>query len=84
MRIVKTITRISKSDGIGSSPFQIKWILSILWSRFKVDASNDVHDFTLFKFLKDMPILILYTLLNAPTLNHDLSFKMNSIHFDTM
>jgi len=66
--------------GIGSSPFQLKWIPSILWSGFKVDASNNVHDFTLFKFLKDMPTLTSYTPLDVSILNPDLSFKMDSIH----
>jgi len=37
-------------------------ILSILWSEFKVDSSNDVYDFTVFKFLKDLLILTSYIL----------------------
>jgi hypothetical protein len=28
--------------GIGSSPLQMKYVLSILWSRFKADAFNGV------------------------------------------
>jgi hypothetical protein len=34
-------------NGIGCSQFQMKWILYILLAEFKVDASNDIHDFTL-------------------------------------
>jgi hypothetical protein len=30
----------------------MKLIVLILWSGFKVDASNDEHDFTLFKVFK--------------------------------
>jgi hypothetical protein len=37
---------------IGFSPFKIKLILSILWLAFKVDKSNDIKNFTLFKFFK--------------------------------
>jgi hypothetical protein len=33
---------------IGFSKFQIKWMLFILWSGFKVNTSNGVHNFTLF------------------------------------
>jgi hypothetical protein len=40
-----------------------------------------IYDFTLFKFLKDVSILTLHTLIDAPILNLDISFKMNSIHF---
>jgi hypothetical protein len=69
------------AEYIGSYPFQIKWILSILWSRFKVDAFNSVHYFTFFKFLKNMPTLTSYTLLDASILNPDFSFEINSIHF---
>jgi hypothetical protein len=67
--------------GIGSSPFQMKWILSILWSGFKVDAYNGVHDFTLFKFLKDVSTLASYTPLDASILNPDFSFEIDNIHF---
>jgi hypothetical protein len=59
----------------------MKWILSILWSGFKVDTSNGAHDFILFKCLKDMPKLILYTSLGALTSNLNLSFKIDNIHF---
>jgi hypothetical protein len=48
---------------IGSSQFQMEWILSILQSGFKVGVSNGVHDFILFKFLKDVSTLTSYTLL---------------------
>jgi hypothetical protein len=41
----------------------------ILWSRFKIDAFNDLYYFILFNFLKDVSILILYTQLNILTLN---------------
>jgi hypothetical protein len=27
---------------------KLKWMLLVLWSGFKVNTSNDVHDFTLF------------------------------------
>lgn len=36
---------------------------------FKIDASNGVHNFTLFKFLKDVSILTSYTPLDTLTLN---------------
>jgi hypothetical protein len=29
---------------IGSSPFKMKWLVSILWIRFKVGPSNSLHD----------------------------------------
>jgi hypothetical protein len=58
----------------------MKWMISILWSEIKVNISNGVHDFTLFKILKDKPTLTSYTLLDILTSNPDLSFKMNSIH----
>jgi len=45
----------------------------ILWSRFKIDAFNDLYYFILFNFLKDVSILILYTQLNILTLNLNLS-----------
>jgi hypothetical protein len=35
-----------------SFQFQMKLIVFILWSRFKVDASNSIYSFTLFKFFK--------------------------------
>jgi hypothetical protein len=37
-------------SGQGLSPFQIKLRVFISWTRFKVYASNDVHDSTLFNF----------------------------------
>jgi hypothetical protein len=54
-------------------------ILFILWSRFKIDISNSVHDFTLFK--KNVSTLTLYTLLDALILSSDILFKINSINF---
>lgn len=36
---------------------------------FKIDASKGVHDFTLFKFLKDVSILTSYSPLNSLTSN---------------
>jgi hypothetical protein len=59
----------------------MKWILSILWSGFKVNTSNVVHDFILYKISKDVSTLTSYTTLDTPTLNLDLSFKMDSIYF---
>jgi hypothetical protein len=49
-------------------------------SRFKVDLSNIVHDFILFKFLKDVLKLTSCILLNALILNLNLSFKMDQFH----
>lgn len=43
----------------------MKWRVIILWSKFKVDTYNGVHNFTLFKFLKDWSTLISYTSLDA-------------------
>jgi hypothetical protein len=40
----------------------------------RVDAFNGIHDFILFKYLKDMSILTSYTPLDAPTLNPNISF----------
>jgi len=54
-------------------------ILFILWSRFKIDISNSVNDFTLFK--KNVSTLTLYTLLDALILSSDILFKINSINF---
>jgi hypothetical protein len=59
----------------------MKWILSILRSGFKINTSNGIHDFTLFKFLKDVLTLTSYTLLDASTLNLDNTFEMDSINF---
>jgi hypothetical protein len=50
-----------------------------LWFEFKVNTSNGIHDFTLFKILKDVLTLTSHTLLDAPTSNPDLSFKINNI-----
>jgi len=63
--------------------FFFKLILFILWSRFKVDEFNvnSVHDFTLFKFLKDVSTLTLFKPLDASTLNTGISFEMDSIYF---
>jgi hypothetical protein len=59
----------------------MKLILFILWSRFKVDISNGIHDFVLFKFLKNMQTLTSYTLFDAQTLNLEFSFKIDRILF---
>jgi hypothetical protein len=48
--------------------------------KFKVNTFNGVHDFTLFKILKDVLTLTSYTLLDTPTSNLDLSFKMDTNH----
>jgi hypothetical protein len=69
-----------KKNGIGSCPFKMKWLLSILWSGFKINVSNCIQDFTLFKFLKDVPTLTSYTPLDTSILNPDLSFEMDNIH----
>jgi hypothetical protein len=45
----------------------------------KFDKSNGVHNFTLFKYLKDVPTLTSFTLLDATTLNPNLLFEMDSI-----
>jgi hypothetical protein len=67
--------------GKESSQFQKKWMLSILGSRFKVNTSNGIHDFTLFKILKNVHILTSYKPLDASISNLDLLFKIDSIHF---
>jgi len=67
--------------GKESSQFQKKWMLSILGSRFKVNTSNSIHDFTLFKILKNVHTLTSYKPLDASTSNLDLLFKIDSIHF---
>lgn len=59
----------------------MKLILFSLWSEFKIDASNGIHDFTLFKLLKDMSTLTSYIPLNVLTLNLDFSFEMEKILF---
>jgi hypothetical protein len=51
------------------SPFQIKWIVSISWSGYKVDAFLRVHDF----------IYNVNTLLDALILNPN--FVMSTINF---
>jgi glycerol uptake facilitator-like aquaporin len=50
-------------------PFRIKWIVSISWSGYKVDAFPDVHDF----------IYNVNTLLNALILNPD--HEISTINF---
>jgi hypothetical protein len=79
----KLIIILKKKKGIGSFAFQIKSILYISneMLRFKIDTSNGVYDFTLFKFLKNMLTLTLYTPLYTQTLNPDISFKMDSTNF---
>jgi hypothetical protein len=53
-------------DGQWSSPFQMKLILFILWSWFKVGVSNGVHNSILFNFKKNVPTLTSYIPLDAP------------------
>jgi len=43
-----------------------------------------VYNFILFKFLKDVVILILYTLLDISILNPDLSFDVDTISLNEM
>lgn len=38
---------------------------------FEVMSFNDIHDFTLFKFVKDMLTLTLYKPLDTPILNYN-------------
>jgi hypothetical protein len=57
-------------------------MLFILWLGFKVNISNGVYDFTLFKILKDLVTLTLYTLLDTLTLNLGFSFQIGSINFN--
>jgi hypothetical protein len=57
----------------------MKLILFILLSKFEVIEFNGMPNFILFKFLKNMLILISYTLLNILTLDFDISFKMDNI-----
>jgi hypothetical protein len=47
----------------------------------KVNTFNGVHNFTLFKILKNMPILISYIPLDVLTLNLNFLFKIDSIYF---
>jgi hypothetical protein len=58
----------------------MKLILYILWLKFKVDAYNGIHDFTLFKFLKDVSILTLYIPLNALTSNLDILVEIDNLN----
>jgi hypothetical protein len=51
---------------------------------FKVDIFNGVYNFILFKFLKDVVILILYMLLDISILNPDLSFDVDTISLNEM
>jgi homogentisate 1,2-dioxygenase len=60
---------------IQNTEYDLLHFKSILWSGFKVDVSYSVHNFTLFKIVKDIPTLSSYTLLYAPTLNHDLEIE---------
>jgi hypothetical protein len=59
------INGIIRLAGIRLSPIQMKMILFILRSEFKVDIYNSIYDFILFKFLKYMLTWTLYTLLDA-------------------
>jgi hypothetical protein len=34
----------ARETEIDSSPFKMKWLVSILWIRFKVGPSNSLHD----------------------------------------
>jgi len=51
------------------------------WLKFKIKTLNGVHNFTLFKILKNMSILISYIPLNTLTLNLNFLFKIDSIYF---
>jgi hypothetical protein len=62
----------------------MKLILFILSSWFKFNAFNDIYNFTLFNFLKDVSTLTSYTLLDASTLNPNLSFKTHESYSDKM
>lgn len=46
----------------------------------KVNTSNGIHDFILFKILKNVLKLISYILLDTPTLNLDFLFKINNMN----
>jgi hypothetical protein len=59
----------------------MKLKLFVLWLWFKINIFNNIHDFTLCKFIKDMLTLTSYTSLDTPTSNADLLFEIDSINF---